>query len=272
MSAASVPARVARACRTYTAYLALGHTLREGPGGRVVRAPDAPQIYDANHVQRVTAASAAEVEALLGFAERELDGLEHRSVVADPSTPPGLLARLALEGYVPRATLQLVLEGPLRGAPPPADVALRLVEAPPDHASLRRLLREDHVEDCARLGRAVYAETVTDQMLATKRAKPALRFWLASVAGEDAGFFSSWPGEDGMGMVEDLFTLPRFRRRGVARALIHHAVADARARGAREVLIGADPTDTPMQLYARLGFEPTCLTWSWLWTPKTAKP
>jgi GNAT superfamily N-acetyltransferase len=104
-------------------------------------------------------------------------------------------------------------------------------------------------------------------MVRTKRAKPGLRFWLARVDGTDAGFFSAWPGVEGVGMVEDLFTLPRFRRRGVARALVHRAVQDARARGAREVLIGADPGDTPKAFYARLGFRPACLTWSWLWTP-----
>jgi len=43
--------------------------------------------------------------------------------------------------------------------------------------------------------------------------------------------------------------------------------ADTRARGAREVLIGADPTDAPRDFYAALGFRPACLTWGFLWTP-----
>jgi GNAT superfamily N-acetyltransferase len=65
-------------------------------------------------------------------------------------------------------------------------------------------------------------------------------------------------------MVEDLFTLPRYRNRGIARALIHHCVDDARARGAENVLIGARPDDTPKNIYAAMGFEPTCLTRNWL--------
>ena len=61
-----------------------------------------------------------------------------------------------------------------------------------------------------------------------------------------------------MGKVEDLFTVPEHRRQGVATALIAHAVADARARGAGPVLIGADPTDTPKAMYAAMGFAPVC--------------
>lgn len=57
-------------------------------------------------------------------------------------------------------------------------------------------------------------------------------------------------------MVEDLFTHPDYRHRGIATALIARGVADARARGAGPVIIGADPTDTPMRMYAALGFRP----------------
>ena len=68
-------------------------------------------------------------------------------------------------------------------------------------------------------------------------------------------------------MVEDLFTRPSHRNRGIARALIHHCVADARARGAVDVLIGAIYDDTPKNAYAAMGFESTCLTWEWLKAP-----
>ena len=63
-----------------------------------------------------------------------------------------------------------------------------------------------------------------------------------------------------MGKVEDLFTDPDFRGRGVASALIASAVADARERGAGPVLVGARPDDTPRLMYAAMGFRPLCLT------------
>ena len=59
--------------------------------------------------------------------------------------------------------------------------------------------------------------------------------------------------------MEDLFTVPAFRRRGVATALIAHAVGDARDRGAGPVLIGADPDDSPKHMYAAMGFRPLCV-------------
>ena len=46
------------------------------------------------------------------------------------------------------------------------------------------------------------------------------------------------------------------RHRGIASALIAHCVQDARERGARPAVIGADPTDTPMRMYAAMGFRP----------------
>ena len=90
-----------------------------------------------------------------------------------------------------------------------------------------------------------------------------MQFFLASVDGTDVSFFSSFaaPGSGAgrVGIVEDLFTLREHRGRGVARALIRHCVADARARGAREVSIGAEPADWPQRWYAALGFEPALL-------------
>lgn len=60
----------------------------------------------------------------------------------------------------------------------------------------------------------------------------------------------------GVGKVEDLFTAPAFRHRGIATALIAHAVDDARQRGAGPVLIGADANDTPKAMYSAMGFRP----------------
>jgi GNAT superfamily N-acetyltransferase len=159
--------------------------------------------------------------------------------------------------------LQLLLEGDLRREPPA--IAIREIASEADWGVLAGLLRRDHEEEARKERRPPWAQAVTDQMLATKRAKaPPFRWWIARLEDRDAGFFSSWPGIDGVGMVEDLFVQPELRRRGIARALIHHAVADARARGADRVLIGADPNDWPKRLYADLGFAPTCITWSWL--------
>ena len=72
-------------------------------------------------------------------------------------------------------------------------------------------------------------------------------------------YLASWEGIDGVGQVEDLFTHPDHRHRGLATALLHHGIADCRAHGAGPVVIVADPTDTPKQIYAALGFRPVAI-------------
>lgn len=261
---------LSRLTDTYTAYYALGHEVRGHPLCRAIRRDAAPQIYDANHLQRVRARTTEEIDAVLAFLEQTLGDRRHRQVVVDPDTPEPFVARLALAGFEPEPTLQLLLEGPARGRSP-RTLNVRPAETDDDWASLARLLRLDHEETCARRGRPVYDMTVTDQMTLCMRGRaPAARHWLArddEQDGRDVAFFASWPGESGVGMVEDLFTLPECRGRGIARALIHHAVADARERGAEQVLIGADPSDWPKRFYAELGFRPACVTWGWLRTP-----
>ncbi len=96
---------------------------------------------------------------------------------------------------------------------------------------------------------------------------PPARHWLACVDGEPRAYLSSWGGVDGVGMVEDLFTHPDFRHRGLATALIHHCVSEARKEGAGPVVIGADPKDTPKRMYAALGFHPVAVKREYLKRP-----
>jgi GNAT superfamily N-acetyltransferase len=251
-----------RVCATLEGYLALGNETLELPAVRFVRNPEAPEIYDANHGSRVRASAPEEIDAVLARADDVFAGLPYRRFTCDPLTPPTFEARLVQEGYRSTSELVLFLEGELRAAPKALDIRLA---RDADWDSIARLTRLDHEEEARKFRRPVYSETVTRQMVATKRAKcPPLRFWIARVDGTDCGFFSSWPGENGVGKVEDLFAQPDFRRRGVATALIVRAVEDARERGAGLVVMGALPDDTPRLLYATLGFRPFCLTRSYL--------
>lgn len=78
-----------------------------------------------------------------------------------------------------------------------------------------------------------------------------------------AGCIAAWPGDDGIGLIEDVFVHPRHRRTGVATDLLRHAVGHARARGAGPVVIGAEVGDTPKHLYARFGFQPVAVARSY---------
>jgi GNAT superfamily N-acetyltransferase len=250
---------IERVCTAYAWQRGLGNQVEAGPLCQVVSDRSHPNIWDANHVGLIRAATSREIEAVLAAAERGLAHCAHRLYATDPLTPPPFVARLALDDYRELTpTLQLVLDGALRATPPTVD--LRPVDDESAWESLHALLRLDHAEG-ARTHTGAMPEHVTRGMLDSYRRKaPAYRFLLARADGTDCAYGAAVLCPNGLGMVEDLFTLPAFRRRGIASAVIAHAVADLRARGAAEVLIGAHVTDQPKHLYARLGFAPLCIT------------
>jgi GNAT superfamily N-acetyltransferase len=250
-------------CRTYLAYQQLGADTLEGPGCRAIRQDRAPLVHDVNHVQ-VSGDEDVDPAAVCDFLEAAHSERDFRVVGTTPFSSPAMEARLTHAGFAPNPTLQGLLQGDLAGADP-VHFDLRLVVGDADWRLLDHLVREDHIETDAKQGTSIFSEELTRQIQSVRRiAANEIHFFMAWVDGQPVGFFSSWPGEGGVGMVEDLFTLPSHRNLGIARALIHHCVADARSRGAEAVLIGSDPLDTPKEIYAAMGFEPTCVTRKWL--------
>ncbi len=67
---------------------------------------------------------------------------------------------------------------------------------------------------------------------------------------------------DRTAQLEDVYTAPEERGRGHARALVTHAVAEARQKDPDLIFIVADDNDWPKHLYGRIGFEPIGWTWS----------
>jgi GNAT superfamily N-acetyltransferase len=247
-----------RSIATLLGYFELGNEVVVTSRARFVRNLGCRKVYDANHGTAIRAETAIEIDEVLRRADEIFSDVEHRTFKVDPRTPSGFEGRLLLDGYTGSAELQLLLEGDLDAQPPAIDI--RTVESDADWGAVARLTRLDHEEEATKANREPVGSVVTAQMVASKRAKaPDLTFFLAAVDGVDCAFFSSWPGANGVGKVEDLFTVPAFRRRGVATALIAHAVGVARRRGAGPVLIGADPDDSPKHMYAAMGFRPLCV-------------
>jgi len=254
-----------RVFETVDAYLALGNEVIDSPLARYVRNPEAPRVYDANHVTRVRAGTPKEIDTVLERTEEMLSASGHRQFLIDPEAPLPFEACLALAGFDVSEELEMVLDGELPDGREVHGVELRPVTSAEDWASVEVLMRLDHEEESKREDRAELLPEVTHQVVASKQFKaPAVQFFLASVKRTDCGYFSAWPGTNGLGKVEDLFTHPDFRHRGVATALVRQCVDDARARGAKDVLIGARVDDTPKQMYAALGFRPVCVIRSWL--------
>jgi GNAT superfamily N-acetyltransferase len=201
----------------------------------VVRGPARPDVWDANHALAVSARTREEIEEVFSTCDALLPATaRHRQFHCDALTPEAFVAYLEFAGFEARASVQMVL-----------------LEA---------------LDAAERERRAPYAASVSLGLARLRRAAaPEVRTWITRREGEDCGTFASWPGRDGVGVVEWLLTHPRHRRRGVATALVAHAVDDARARGAGPVVIGPDagPYDVPRRLYAALGFRPLCVTRSY---------
>jgi ribosomal protein S18 acetylase RimI-like enzyme len=250
--------RIADALDTNAAILELGNEVFDADGARLVRNRAAPDIRVANHVAAMEASSVAEIDTLLARVEREFDGFPHRMFHADFRTPPAFEARMLLEGYERGEELLMLLEGELRGTAKPFEI--KAVDDDATWEQFHALQRIGWREFTERVGRADEDPAVGERMFGVYRAKsPPLRYWLACDEGTPAGHLSSWEGRNGVGQVEDLAVIAEHRHRGIATALLHHCVADARAHGAKSVVLNCDPTDTPKQMYAAMGWRPVAV-------------
>jgi GNAT superfamily N-acetyltransferase len=248
---------LARACESNEGYLLLGNENFEVAGAMFVRNRLTPRRRAANHVGLIRVDAPDQLDLIIRRAEDEFDGFPHRSFGIDPLTPPAAVARLAMEeGYRTSEGLVMLLEGDLAAS-------VRSLE-------ISEVLTEDDWKQYRELDKLWWLETGTgedalgpysvehhDEHMLDRRVKaPDVRGWFACVDGESRAFLSSWPGENGVGVVEDLFCHPDYRHRGLATALLAHCVADARSRGAGPVIINADPKETPKHMYAAMGFRP----------------
>lgn len=241
-----------RSVSAFLGYLELGNTAIRGEWCTIVRNDRWPSVTDSNHVASVRAGSQKELDAALRDIEGQLGSAAYRAFRIDPLTPPAVEARLLADGYRSGTDLHLVLSGPIEATTARAEVDIRPVDTEEDWEVLFGLKRADHLE-----GSPDRSADLSLAIALAKRAKsPEVTYFLANADGVDCAFFSSWPGTDGVGVVEDLYTSPVFRRRGIASTLVRHAVSHGRERGAEHLVISADPTDTPKELYRRMGFAP----------------
>jgi GNAT superfamily N-acetyltransferase len=236
---------------------ALGHERFEVEGATFVRNTKIPQKYYANHVERVTASSPDEIDRLIDRVNIEFEASSHRCFYVDRTTPPEFEAWLVLEGYERTDELVMLLTGDLLGIPNPYEI--RHVQSDDEWHAYLGLVEVLEREDAPPEGRRTAAQQ--EKFLATKQATcPPVRYWMAYLDGQPRAFFSSWTSSDGVGVVDDLFTHPDYRHRGLATTLIHHSISDCRDQGAGPVVIVADASDTPKNMYAAMGFRPIAVT------------
>ena len=109
--------------------------------------------------------------------------------------------------------------------------------------------------------RAAGDAAVPARELGEPETAPGLMAW--AMVADDVAVAGAWSFlHDGDCGIYAVGTVPEWRRRGLARALVEHVLADARHRGARTATLQS--TRMGQGLYASLGFEPAGRYEEWI--------
>ena len=252
-----------RIAEAYRWHRRLGACVLETPVCCIVADPARPGVWESNHVEAVTAETDAEIDAVFAVMDVELAHTETRVAHTDGFTPDAFLARLAFADFQERfVAIQMALTGPVRVARTPLD--LRPVESEDDWRRFAALVRLNHVEGHATGGMLLPPEFTAD-MVAVYRAKaPQCQFCLVHAGEEAIAYGASAAAPNGLGMIEDVFTRPESRRRGVASAMLAAFADQLTGQGCDRVFLGALANEQAKGLYARLGFRPVGLARTWV--------
>ena len=219
------------------------------PWGVLLVTPSLPRIYDANF------AIVDRWEEDPGGFVSEMDrvqaehGFSHRKVVIpDEGLAERLLSdRAAAPWGIHRSLLMAQRREPDR----PHDPTIELLTiGDVDWARGRQVLLrlEEHGSDPDVVEKLLQLDVRLERELDVRR--------LAARGGDgELGSFAALYLEANIGQIEDVATVPAYRGRGLARAVVLHGVAEARRSGADLVFLVADEADWPKGLYDRLGFD-----------------
>ncbi len=241
----------------------LGHPGFEHAHCHIVANPAFPSVWDVNHADEVSARSEAEIETVLAAMDERLAHTPWRVVHTDLFTPDAVLARLAFDGYEERpVTIQMALQGALSDRGP--TIEMRPVVSDADWGVLQRLVALDHAEG-RKSGDLDLSSEFAASATAANRAKGADYPYNLVIRGGEAVAYGAYAiAPNGVGMIEDLFTLPSARCQGIATAMIAAFTDRLQAQGCDLIFLGALASERPKHLYARLGFRPVGLARAWV--------
>lgn len=240
-------------------FWSLGGQLIDLDQATLVRHPTATTVPLGTFLSSVRADSPDRLTEVLARAERLSLGACRR-VLIDAGTPPAAEAYLALHDWQLETQIQLVL--PATVTPPDPDQPMLPVTGNRDRWDcMETLFRIDHVEEDTRAGRPPRSPADTAAAVRLRRALgPTVRYFVAERRNAVVGCIAVWVSERRSAMIEDVFVHPDARGAGIATQMLRFAVSHARGLGAGAVQIGADPTDTPKNLYSKFGFQPVAVT------------
>jgi ribosomal protein S18 acetylase RimI-like enzyme len=199
-----------------------------------------PRVYDANFVRLddVDGLTAADAETLADSLQGEM---RHRKLVL-PEDGAEVAEELLRRGWTVSRIATMEYAGPdgRDGAAPQAElVDPRAIRAAREGA----LGDRDH--DLQRQV-AEYTERLAES-------NDGLVF--AAFADGEVGGFCALFQRDGTGEIDEVTTIPRFRKRGLGNAVVEAALRTSLASGNELTFLNADADDWPMKWYERLGFR-----------------
>jgi ribosomal protein S18 acetylase RimI-like enzyme len=221
--------------------------------GTALLTPSLPQVWDLNLLRVERLPRTAPGRRIAAAADELLTGLDHRKVTCDDAELGVRLApELAALGWDPEVLLVMAWPG---GDPPsPAG-------GPPVREGSHAELADTYHAMLA--GAHGDARAVVDQLLdESARVRSAQRLFVCA-DGRPASLCRVYM-QDATAEIDDVGSLPQFRRRGLASALTLGAVRFARAAGCHLIFLRADASDRPRDLYARLGFRIIGRHYSWV--------
>lgn len=239
----------------YEWHRALGNRQNICRFGSLIHDTDNPDVWSANHVSGITASSDDEIDELLAEVDANYRYCRHRCFQINKFTPERFVARLIMDDFEELSpTLQMLL----MKEPPERQVAnLKLLDVvdEDDWLNIRRMVRLDHNEG-ARTHRTKLPEAVTEGIVSGFRRKSGpSHMVIATIYGEPCAYGAIVDCANGMGMIEDLYTIPKFRGRGIASSIIRHGIARLRSEDRdRQIFLGAHAREKPKFLYRSLGF------------------
>ena len=247
--------RVAAARRWFRAQ---GYTPFDRDGVTLVATPAFPDTWDANWA---CAGPDASAETLLGVLDRHMRHTPWRVAHIDALTAPAVEAALALAEFrIENSLIEMIAREVVAPLPVP-EIVLREVGAA-DWDSLTALVEVD-LREGKRTGE--HDEGVAAGLLdGMRRRLGACSYWLLVKGGTPVGYGMTAVCPNGLGLIENLFTLPAHRGRGLMSGFIVEAARRLRAAGCDAVFLDAHAQDTPKRLYARLGFAPVALSRTWV--------
>ena len=218
---------------------------------RVVETRFGPALFNDTHptiwflnVLRADDAGDATAEELAAEADRVQSELQHRRVIL-PLGRPDLVDGFRQLGWEPDHFLFMAF----RGNAEPVDTA-RTEEVRPEQT---RQLREAIIREWQE---GADEKTVSELFAADMVQAGVLHPRIFGIVEDGVVVSSARLYSDGAtAQVEEVATLPEYRGRGYAKALVIRAVEEALAAEHEFIFLVADAEAWPKKLYARLGFE-----------------